>query len=161
MEKGKSLFSSFRSRRNARVSLNMDDEQDLEDRMLYQVEALDVHATRWKDPKILREMHIEEDVAFFLEHTWLEGFASRPFKTYAELTREFLTTFRFAHTKTQTGKRGKTIPAKFDVKFTMCSKRYVMSIEEFCNAINVPNVGSWEEIPGDSDEDLRIFLEEH
>jgi hypothetical protein len=89
-----------------------------------------------------------------LEYTWLEGFASRPYKTFAELTREFLATFKFVHTETRTGKRGKTIPAKFDVKFTMHKKRYVMSIEEFCNVINVPNVGSWEEIPGDSDEDL-------
>jgi hypothetical protein len=32
-----------------------------------------------------------------------------------------------------------------------------MSIDEFCKAINVPNVGSWEEIPSDSDEQLRIF----
>jgi hypothetical protein len=33
----------------------------------------------------------------------------------------------------------------------------VMSLEEFCKAINVPNVGSWEEIPRDSDASLRDF----
>jgi hypothetical protein len=60
MEKGKILFSSFRSRRNARVSLNFDDEHDFEDKMLYQVEALHVHATRWQDPKMLKALHIEE-----------------------------------------------------------------------------------------------------
>jgi hypothetical protein len=32
-----------------------------------------------------------------------------------------------------------------------------MSLEEFCKAINVPNVGSWEEIPRDSDASLRDF----
>ena len=32
-----------------------------------------------------------------------------------------------------------------------------MSIDEFCKAINVPNVGSWEEIPSDSDEHLQEF----
>jgi hypothetical protein len=135
----------------------MDDEHDFKDRMIYQVEALHVHATRSQDPKMLKALHIEEDFAFFLEYTWLEGFASRPYKTYAELTREFLAIFRFVHTNTRTCKRGKIIPTKLYVKFTMQNKRYVMSIEEFCNAINVPNVGSWEEIPGDFNEDLRIF----
>jgi hypothetical protein len=101
MEKGKSLFSSFRSRRNAKVSLNMDDERDFEWMMLYQVEALQVNATRWQNPKMLKALHIKEDFAFFLEYTWLEGFASRPYKTYAELTREFLATFKFVHTKTR------------------------------------------------------------
>jgi hypothetical protein len=46
----------------------MDDEHDFEDRMLYQVEALHVHATRWQYPKMLNAMHMEEDFAFFLEH---------------------------------------------------------------------------------------------
>jgi hypothetical protein len=61
------------------------------------------------------------------------------------------------HTKTKIGKRAKTIPVKFDVKITMKNKRFIMFIEEFCSAINVPNVGRWEEIPCDSDEDLRTF----
>jgi hypothetical protein len=135
----------------------MDDEQQLEDDLIYQAEALDVHATRWQDSRMLKEMHIEEDFAFFLEHTRLDGFASRPYKTYAEITRELLASFRFAHTEERVGKRCKIIPAKFDVKFVMKQRRFVMSIDDFCKAINVPNVGSWEEIPSDSDEQLRIF----
>jgi hypothetical protein len=39
----------------------------------------------------------------------------------------------------------------------MKQNRYVRSLDEFCKAINVPNVGSWEEIPSDSDEELRAF----
>ena len=85
----------------------------------------------------------------------LDGFASRPYKTYAEITREFLATFRFAHTKEKVGKKGKGIPGTFDVKFVMKQHRFVMSIDEFCKAINVPNVGSWEESPSDSDALLR------
>jgi hypothetical protein len=144
MEKGKGIFSSLRSRRNVRVALNMDDDHQFEDELLYKVEALDVHATRWQDPKMLKAMHIEEDFAFFLEHIGLEGSASHPCKTYAEITREFLASFRFAHTKERASKRGNTIPAKFDVKFVMQQTKYVMSVDDFCKAINVPNVGSWE-----------------
>jgi hypothetical protein len=59
MEKGKGLFSSLRSRRNVRVALNMDDDHQFEDELLYKVEALDVHATSWQDPKMLKAMHIE------------------------------------------------------------------------------------------------------
>jgi hypothetical protein len=138
----------------------MDDEHQLEDDLIYKEEALDVHATRWQDPRMLKEMHIEEDFSFFLEHTRLDGFASRPYKTYVEITREFLASFRFSHTKERVGKRGKIVSASFDVKFVMKRHRFVMSIDEFCKAINVPNVGSWEEIPSDSDEQLRI-LEKH
>jgi hypothetical protein len=43
---------------NATVSLNMDNEHDFEDKMLYKVESIDVHTTRWKDPKMLKAMHI-------------------------------------------------------------------------------------------------------
>lgn len=78
-------------------------------------------------------------------------------KTYAEITREFLASFRFAHTNERVVKRGKVIPASFDVKFFMEQHRFVMSIDEFCKAINVPNVGSWEEIPSDSDEQPWTF----
>jgi hypothetical protein len=77
--------------------------------------------------------------------------------TYAEINREFLATFWFAHTKERKSKRGKVIPAKFDVKFVMQQNRYVMSLDEFFKAINLPNVGSWEEIPSDSDEEHRAF----
>ena len=66
MEKGKGLFSGLRSRRNARVAINLDDKQQIEDDIIYQAEALDVHTTRWQDPRMLKELHIEEDFAFFL-----------------------------------------------------------------------------------------------
>jgi hypothetical protein len=105
--------------------------------------------------KILKEMNIEEEFSLFLERTMPEGFASRPYKTYAEITREFLTTFRFAHTKERVGKKGKV--ATFDVKFIMKQHMFVMYINEFFKAINVPNIGSWEEIPSDSYEHLREF----
>jgi hypothetical protein len=32
-----------------------------------------------------------------------------------------------------------------------------MYLEEFCKTIDIPNVGSWEEIPSDSDALLREF----
>jgi hypothetical protein len=134
VEKGKGIFSSLRSRRNVRVALNMDDEHQLEDDLIYKEEALDVHATRWQDPRMLKEMHIEEDFSFFLEHTRLDGFASRPYKTYAEITREFLASFRFARTKERAGKRCKIIPVKFDVEFVMKQNRFFMSLDEFCKA---------------------------
>ena len=48
MEKEKGLFSGLRSRRSAKAAINLDDEQQTKDDMIYQVEALDVHVTRWK-----------------------------------------------------------------------------------------------------------------
>jgi hypothetical protein len=39
----------------------------------------------------------------------------------------------------------------------MKQQRFVMSLEDFFKAIDVPNVGSWEEIPTDSDVLLRKF----
>jgi hypothetical protein len=45
MEKGKGLFSGLRLIRNTRVAINMDDEQQIEDDMIYQAEALDVYTT--------------------------------------------------------------------------------------------------------------------
>jgi hypothetical protein len=88
MEKGKGLFSGLRSRRNTRFAANMDDDQQIEDGMIYQAEAFDVCTTRWKDPTMLMELHIEEQFVFFLERTKLDGFASRPYKTFAGRTRE-------------------------------------------------------------------------
>ena len=114
MDKRKGLFSGLRSRRNAKVAINLDDEQQKEDDMIYKADALHVHTTRWQDPRMLKELHIEEDFTFFLERTMLDGFASRRYKTYAEITREFVATFRFAHTKEKVGKKGKGIPATFD-----------------------------------------------
>jgi hypothetical protein len=59
--------------------------------------------------------------------------------------------------KGQVRKVRHTIPAIFDVKFVMQQTRYVMSLDEFCKSINVPNVESWEEIPSDSDEVMQTF----
>jgi hypothetical protein len=80
----------------------------------------------------------------------LEGFASHPQKTYAKISWEFLATFRFVHTKDKVSKKGKNTRITFDVKFVMIQQRFVMSLEEFCKALRVPNDGSWEEIPSDS-----------
>jgi hypothetical protein len=57
--------------------------------------------------RMLSELRIDEYFTFFLERTMLSGFVSRPYKTYAEISREFLTIFRFAHTKEKLGKKGK------------------------------------------------------
>ena len=32
-----------------------------------------------------------------------------------------------------------------------------MTLNEFCKALHLPNVGDWEEIPSDSDTELRNF----
>jgi hypothetical protein len=60
MEKGKGIFSSLRSSRNIRVALSMDDEHQFEDDLIYKAGDLDVHTTRWQDPRMLKAMHIEE-----------------------------------------------------------------------------------------------------
>jgi hypothetical protein len=157
MEEGKWLISGLRSRRNAKVAINLEDVEQIEDDMIYQAEPLYVHTTRWQDPRMIKELHIEEDFAFFLERTMLDGFVSRPYKTYAEITCEFLATFRFAYTKEKVGKKGKVTPSTIDVEVVMKQRRFLMSIDEFYKAINVPNVGSWEEIHSDSDEHLQEF----
>jgi hypothetical protein len=54
MEKGKGLFSGLRSRRNVKVSINLDDKKQTEDDMICQAKALYVHTTRFQDPKYLR-----------------------------------------------------------------------------------------------------------
>jgi hypothetical protein len=53
--------------------------------------------------------------------------------------------------------KGKSTPSTFDVKFVMMKQRFVMSLEEFCKPIDVPNVGSWEEIRSDTDASLWEF----
>jgi hypothetical protein len=87
----------------------------------------------------------------------LEGFASHPQKIYAKISREFLATFRFVPTKEKVSKRGKNTHNTFDVKFVMKQQRFVMSLEECCKALRVPNAGSWEEIPSDFDGSLQEF----
>jgi hypothetical protein len=49
MNKGKGLPSDLRSRRNTKVSINLDEEQLWEDDMLSKAEGLDMHATRWQN----------------------------------------------------------------------------------------------------------------
>ena len=157
MNKVKGLLGALRARRSTRVSINLDEEHLWEDDMLSKAESLDVYATRWKEPEVLNILHIEEHFNYFLAQMRLEGFASHPQKTYAEISREFLATFRFVHTKEKVSKRGKNTPRTFDVKFVMKQQRFVMSLEIFCKALRVPNAGSWEEIPSDSDASLQNF----
>jgi hypothetical protein len=109
--------------------------------MIYKADGLHVHTTSWQDPPNLSELHIDEDFTYFLEKTMLSGFASRLYKTYAEISHRFLTTFRFAHTKEKVRKKGKNIPRTFDVKFFMKQQRFVMSSEEFCKAIDIQMLG--------------------
>jgi hypothetical protein len=39
----------------------------------------------------------------------------------------------------------------------MQEKRSVMSLDELCNALRLPNNGSWDEIPSDIDANIRAF----
>jgi hypothetical protein len=39
---------------------------------------------------MLSMLHIEEYFTYFLDKTMLQGFASRPYKNYAEISHEFL-----------------------------------------------------------------------
>jgi hypothetical protein len=84
---------------------------------------------------MLSLLHTEEDFNYFLTQTRLEGFARHPQKTYAEISQEFLTTFRFVHTKEKVSKKGKNTPNTFQVKFFMKQQRFVMYFDEFCKAI--------------------------
>jgi hypothetical protein len=95
MDKGKGLFSGLSSRINSKVSINLDDEHQREDDMISKAEGLGVHTTRWQDPGMLSVLHIKEYFNQFLNQTRLGGFASCPQKTYAEISRDFLATFRF------------------------------------------------------------------
>ena len=78
-----------------------------------------------------------------------------PHKTYEELSREFLATFQFAHDKGKERRNGKSSEPSFSVKFSMQGKRFIMTVDEFCKALHLPNVGSWEEVPSDSDIEHR------
>jgi hypothetical protein len=76
MDKGKGLFSGLRSWRNFKVYINLDDEQQWEDDMICKAECLDVHTTRWQDPRMLSVLHVKEDFNYFLNETMFGGFAS-------------------------------------------------------------------------------------
>jgi hypothetical protein len=100
---------------------------------------------------------VEEDFYHFCDVTGLLGFAHHESKTYDELSKEFLATFKFDFQKRKPGKRGKEIAPTFAVKFRMQNKRIVMSLAKFCEALHLPNTGSWEEVPMSSDNELAAF----
>jgi hypothetical protein len=106
---------------------------------------------------MLSVLHVKEYFNHFMNQTRFGGFASYPQKTYAEISHEFLVTFRFVHTKEKVDMKGKITPSTFDVKFFRMQHRFVMSLDEFCKAIDVPNLMSWEEIPNDNDASLQDF----
>lgn len=86
MSKGKGIFGGFtrRSRRaESKVSINYDEAQQWEDEMLYKANGLDVHTTRWQDPKMLEHWELKDEFDFFTAQTGLSKFARHPHKTYA------------------------------------------------------------------------------
>ena len=95
--KGKGLLgmSSRPKRRACRVYLNYDDNQLWEDSASFVGEKLKIHTTRWQDPHVLQQWGMEEDFNSFATVTGLLTFAQNPQETYEELSREFLSTFRF------------------------------------------------------------------
>ena len=102
-------------------------------------------------------MGIEEYFKYFTAQTGLSEFARRQHRTYEEISREFLATFHFVHDKYKERKNGKSTEPSFNVKFSMFGRRYNMTLDEFCKALHLPNVGSWEEVPSDSDIELKNF----
>jgi hypothetical protein len=85
MNKGKGLPSDLRSRRNTKVSINLDEEQLWEDDMLSKAEAW-MCVPQDGRSRMLSLLHIEEYFNYFLAQTRLEGFASHPQKTYAKIS---------------------------------------------------------------------------
>jgi hypothetical protein len=101
---------------------------------------------------------MHEDFQAFPTTIGLLEFSRHLKKTYKEISREFITTFRFKHIKSyKESKRGKDVAPTFTIKFSMMNQCFVMSLEEFCNAVCVENTGRWDEILGDSDPELVSF----
>jgi hypothetical protein len=101
---------------------------------------------------------MHEDFQAFATTTGLLEFSRHPQKTFLEIRPEFIATFRFEHIKNyKESKMGKDIAPTFTIKFNMMNKHFFMSLEEFCKAIHVQNMGSWNEILGDSDPELVSF----
>jgi hypothetical protein len=101
---------------------------------------------------------MHEDFEAFATTIGLLEFSRHPKKTYKEIIREFIATFRFEHVKSyKESKRGKEVAPTFTIMFSMMNQRFVMSREEFCNVIRVENTGRWDEILGDSDLELVSF----
>jgi len=160
MNKGKSIMSALtsRPRRSAiKVSHNYEEAEAWEDEMLYRSESLDVHCTKWQYPNVLEHWELEDDFEFFCRKTGLLEFSRHESTTYDESSREFLSTFKFDYKKFKKGKRDKEDKKTFDVKFRMKGLRLIMYLENFCNALHLPNTGSWEEIPTESDNELKEF----
>ena len=158
--KGKALagMSSRPKRRACKVSLNYDDDHLWEDDAFFVGEKLKIHTTRWQDPYVLEQWGIKEDFDTFVTTTGLLRFSQNPQDTYEELSREFLSTFRFEGPEPQKHrKRSKAPPLTFVCKFTMRGERLVMSLGEFCNAIGVENSGSWSETRADTNHELVEF----
>ena len=97
MNKGKGLLGmTSRPRiRESRVSENYGDNHLWEDNAVFAGERLRIHATKWQDPVVLERWGIEEDFNAFAAATGLLEFSQNPRNTYEELSREFLSTFRF------------------------------------------------------------------
>ena len=158
--KGKGLLgmSSRPKRRACRVSLNYDDNHLWEDSASFVGEKLRIHTTRWQDPRVLQQWGMEEDFNSFATATGFLTFAQNPQDTYEELSREFLSTFRFEGPETHKHKnKSKAHSPTFVCKFSMKGEHLVMSQDEFCNAIGVANTGSWEETGADSNPELVNF----
>ena len=120
--KGKALIgmSSRPRRRACKVSLNLDDQHLWEDSAYFVGEKLKIHATRWQDPHVLEHWGIQEDFYIFATATGLLRFAQNPQDTYEELSREFLSTFRFEGPEPyKHRKKSKAPPLTFVCKFTM------------------------------------------
>ena len=160
MNKGKGLFgmTSRPRRRSSRVSENYDDNHLWEDGAVYAGERLRIHATKWQDPMVLDHWGIKEDFNAFAAAAGLLEFSLHPRNTYEELSREFLSTFRFEGPENyKHSKKSKPPSPTFVIKFTMRGQRLVMSLDEFCKAIRVENTGSWEETRVDSNQELVAF----
>jgi hypothetical protein len=101
---------------------------------------------------------MHEDFQAFATTMGLLEFSRHPQKTYKEISYEFIASFQFEHIKSyKESKRGKEVTPTFTIKFSMMNQCFVMSLEEFYNAIRLGNTGSWNEIFGDSDLELVSF----
>jgi hypothetical protein len=107
----------------------------MENDMLDKEEELDVHNTRWQDPMVLEYWGLVEDLNHFTSQTGLFEFARHPQETYADLSREFLATFRFDYQKVKVSKKCKGKESTFNVKFVMKDKIFVTYLDELCNTI--------------------------
>jgi hypothetical protein len=140
------------------VSTNLEEAQQWEDDALFTAELLRVHSTRWPDPEAIQAWGMHEYFQVFATTIGLLEFSRHSQKTYKEISREFIATFRFEHIKSyKESKRGKEVAPTFTINFSMMNQRFVMSLEEFCNMIHVENTGSLNEIFGDSDPELVSF----